>query len=121
MNRLVLKPRSDGISRMVMERLMAFDECYVEKWEPRVGWTRLWTQGCVLDEETAFYFAEKYRGVVAPYVNVRVVDAYGSERRQGVSRDLPVAIDSVGGISMEIMGLEPTTWPTYGGLKRGKE
>jgi len=33
MNRLVLKPRSDGISRMVMERLMAFDECYVEKWE----------------------------------------------------------------------------------------
>jgi len=36
-------------------------------------------------------------------------------------RDLPVAIESVGGISMEIMGLEPTTWPTYGGLKRGEE
>lgn len=99
---------------------MPFDECYVEKWEPRVGWTRLWTQGCVLDEETAHYFAEKYRGVIAPYVNVRVVDAFGTERRQGAPRDILVPYDANKGMAAHLMDVPAHVWPTYGGLKRGE-
>jgi len=75
-------------------------------------------------------------------VNVRVVDAYGAERRQGVARDLPVTIERINelydkvtvkpdqspvphdpetGLAVHMMDIPAHVWPTYGGLKRGKE